>query len=335
MSDALSPPTTTTIHAPAPAPASAAVRVAVVGTGHVGATYAYALLLSGLAAEIVLINRDQEEAEGEAMDLAHAAPFGSPVRVWAGDDADCAEAAVVVLTLGAPKGDAADRLALAGKNAAIFGEVVPRLAAHARDAVLLVSSNPVDVLTWVTWKLSGLPRGRVIGSGCVLDTSRLRALLGTHVGVDPRDVQADVVGEHGDSQVAVWSRATVGGVPLRDFAAAAGHPIDRATLDGLAERTRTAGAAVAERKGFTAYGVAAGLLRITEAVLGDQRAVLSVSTSLDPRVGLGDVALSLPSVVGRAGVELVLPPVLAAGEWAALERSAALLRETSARLGIA
>lgn len=315
-------------------PAAVPVRVVVVGTGHVGSTYAYALLLSGLAAEIVLVNRNREVAEGEAMDLAHAAPFGSPVRVWAGDEADCAGAAVVVLTLGAAKGDSPDRLALVEENGAIFGEVVPRLAEHLRRAVVLVSSNPVDPLTWATWKLSGLPRGRVIGSGCVLDTSRLRALLGAHLGVDPRDVQADVVGEHGDSQVAVWSRATVGGVPLPDFAAATDHPVDGGTLDGIAERTRTAGAVVADRKGFTAYGVAAGLLRITEAVLGDQKAILSVSTALGPEAGLGDIALSLPSVVGRQGVERVLPLALAADERAALERSAEVLGAASVKLGL-
>lgn len=311
------------------------VRVAVVGTGNVGATYAYALLLSGLAAEIVLVNRSAEDAEGEAMDLAHAAPFAAPVRVWAGDEADCAGAALVVLTLGAAKGDAADRLALVERNGAIFMETVPRLVERAPEAVYLVSSNPVDVLTWATWKLSGLPRGRAIGSGCVLDTSRLRALLGAHLGVDPRDVQAEVVGEHGDSQVPFWSRATVGGLPLADFAAAVGRPADDATLAGIAERTRTAGAAVAERKGFTAYGVAAGLLRISEAVLRDERSILSVSTALDAAHGLGDVALSLPSIVGREGVAAVLSPALDDGERRALEKSASVLRETAGRLGLA
>ena len=308
------------------------VRVAVVGTGHVGSTYAYALLLSGLAAEIVLINRSREDAEGEAMDLSHAAPYAAPVRVWAGDDEDVAGAAIVVLTLGAPQADAPDRLALVEKNGAIFRETVPGIVSRTPDAVLLVASNPVDVLTWATWKLSGLPRGRVIGSGCVLDTSRFRALLGQHVGVDPRDVQANIVGEHGDSQVPVWSRATIGGLPLADFAAASGRPADAPTLDGIAERTRTAGAAVAKRKGFTAYGVAAGLLRITEAVLRDEKSVLSVSTALEPALGLGDVALSLPSVVGRGGVERVLPLAMSADERGALERSAGVLRETSAKL---
>lgn len=310
------------------------VRVAVVGTGNVGSTYAYALLLSGLAAEIVLINRSRDDAEGEAMDLSHAAPYATPVRVWAGDDEDYAGAAIVVLTLGAPQGDAPDRLALVEKNGDIFRQTVPEIVERAPNAVILVASNPVDVLTWATWKLSGLPRGRVIGSGCVLDTSRFRALLGRHVGVDPRDVRADIVGEHGDSQVAVWSRATIGGLPFAEVAAASGHPIDAAALDEIAERTRTAGAAVAERKGFTAYGVAAGLLRITEAILRDEKSVLTVSTSLEPVVGLGDVALSLPSIVGRGGVERVLPLALSAAEREALERSAGVLRETTAKLGM-
>jgi L-lactate dehydrogenase len=310
------------------------VRVAIVGAGNVGAAYAYALLLSGLAAEIVLINRNREDAEGEAMDLAHAAPHVGPVRVWAGDYADCAGAEIVVLTLGAPQGDRPDRLALVRENGEIFKEIVPEIVRHNPEAVLLVASNPVDVLTWATWKLSGLPRGRVIGSGCVLDTARLRAQLGEHLGVDPRDVQADVVGEHGDSQVPVWSRAAVAGLPLPEFAAALGRPDDGRTRADIAERTRTAGAAVAERKGHTAYGVAVGLLRITEAVLRDERSLLMVSTALDSEHGLGDVALSLPSIVGRDGVQAVPPPVLDEAERTALERSAATLREAAAALDL-
>ena len=309
----------------------APVRVAVVGTGHVGATYAYALLLSGLAAEIVLINRSREDAEGEAMDLAHAAPFATPIRVWAGEAADCAAASIVVFTLG---GGGRDRLVLVEENGAIFRETVPAIAEHAADAVFLVASNPVDVLTWATWKLSGLPRAKVIGSGCVLDTARLRSLVGEHLGIDPRDVRADVIGEHGDSQVAVWSRATAGGLPLPEFAPTK-RPVGRETLHRFAEQTRTAGQAVAERKGFTAFGVAAGLLRITEAILRDEKSVLSVSTALDPAMGLGEVALSLPAVVGRGGIERVLPLALDDGERAALERSARVLAETTAKLGLA
>ena len=310
------------------------VRVAIVGTGNVGATYAYALLFSGLAAEIVLINRTREEAEGEAMDLTHAVPFAQPARVRAGDYADCAGAAITVLTAGAPQGGEPDRLALVGKNGAIFREIVPEVVRHNPDGVLLIASNPVDVLTYATWKLSGLPRGRVIGSGCILDTARLRALLGQHLGIDPHSVQADVIGEHGNSQVPVWSLASVAGMRLPDYAAAQGRPHDRAALDVIARQTRDAGPAVAERKGATYYGVAAGLLRITEAVLRDERSVLTVSTVIDGYQGIEDVALSLPSIVGRNGVEQVVALALDEAEKEALGRSATVLKETAAALDL-
>ena len=314
--------------------ATVPVRVAIVGTGNVGATYAYALLFSGLASEIVLINRSRADAEGEAMDLSHAVPFARPTRIWAGDYADSAGAAITVLTAGAPQGDEDSRLALVEKNGAIFQQIVPEVVRHNPNGILLVASNPVDVLTYAAWKLSGLPRGRVIGSGCVLDTARFRALLGQHFGIDPRDVQVYIIGEHGDSQVPVWSLANVGALPLPDFAANHDLPHDQATLDDIARRTREAGPAVAERKGATYYGVAAGLLQITEAVLRDQKTVLSVSTAVDGYDGIEDVALSLPSIVGRNGVERVLRLELSPDERTALERSAGILRETAARLDL-
>lgn len=309
------------------------VRVAVVGTGNVGATYAYALLFSGLAAEIVLINRSREDAEGEAMDLTHAVPFAQPARVWAGDYPDCTGAAVVVLTVGAPQGDAPDRLALVEKNGAVFAEIVPEVVRHNPGAILLVASNPVDVLTYASWKLSGLPRERVIGSGTILDTARLRALLGERLGVDPRDVHAEVVGEHGESQVAVWSQAHVGGAPLVAVAEGRGKPLDGGARDDLARETRSAGPAVADRKGATYYGVAGGLLRITAAILRDERSVLTVSTVVDGYgAEIDGVALSLPSVVGRDGARPMLPLGLSPEETTALRASAAVLRETQGKL---
>lgn len=310
------------------------VRVAILGTGNVGATFAYALLWSGLAAEIVLINRSRGAAEGEAMDLTHAVPFAHPTRVWAGDYPDCAGAAITVLTAGAPQGDEDSRLDLVEKNGAIFREIVPEVVRHNRDGVLLVSTNPVDVLTYATWKLSGLPPGRVIGSGCILDTARFRALLGQHLGVDPNDVQAFIVGEHGDSQVPVWSSANVAGMPLAAVAAAHGLPADQAAFNVIADQTRDAGPAVAERKGATYYGVAAGLLRLTEAILRDERAVLSVSTVIKDDDDVNGVALSLPSVVGRNGVERVLRLPLSDEERGGLRRSAEVLKETAAKLGL-
>ncbi len=314
-------------------PASApAAKIAIVGTGHVGSTFAYALLLSGLASEIVLINRSQEDAEGEAMDLTHAVPFGAPTQVRAGDYADCAGAAIVVLTAGAPQGGADSRLDLVEQNGKIFAEIVPEVIRHNPDPILLVASNPVDVLTYAAWTHSNLPRGRVIGSGTILDTARLRALLGHHLALDPRNVNAFVIGEHGDSQVPVWSLANIAGIPLAAFADRHGVPADQSTLDEIARQTREAGPAVADRKGATYYAVATGLLRIAEAILRDERSVLAVSTVIDVYEGIDDVALSLPSIVGRSGVHQVLELPLSDPERDALGRSANILRESTARL---
>jgi L-lactate dehydrogenase len=307
------------------------VKVAVVGTGNVGATYAYALLWSGLAAEIVLINRDREEAEGEAMDLTHAAPFAQPTRIWAGEWADCAGAAIVVLTAGA-SGGGGSRLDAAEKNGEIYRQLVPEIVRHTREAILLVAANPVDVLTYAAWKLSGLPSRQVIGSGTILDTARFRALLGEHFAVEPESVDAYIIGEHGDSQVPVWSLAAIAGMRLPDYCAAHGIPHDEAALQALFERARDAGPAVAERKGATYYGVAAGLLRITEAILRDQHTVLTVSSPIEEYNGIGDVALSLPMVVDRGGIERVLRPTLSAAEREGLRRSADTLREAAGKL---
>jgi len=310
------------------------VRVAVIGTGNVGATYAYALLASGLVAEIVLINRNQEDAEGEAMDLSHAGAFTQPVRIWAGDYADCAGAAIVALTLGGAQGEAPDRLALAEQNGKIFAEVVPEVARHAPDTMLLISSNPVDVLTYAAWRASGLPQGRVIGSGTVLDTARLRALLGARLGIDPRDVHVDVLGEHGNSQVVAWSAAGVGGASLDQFATAVGVPLGDRERGELAAATREAGPLIAELKGATYYGVAAGMLRITRAILRDERSLLTVSTVIDgDDPALRGVALSLPTIVGSGGAEQVIQPSLNEEELLALRRSAAVLREAQEKLG--
>jgi len=317
-----------------PAGGAAPIRVAVVGAGKVGATYAYALLLSGLAAEIVLINRDREHAEGEAMDLTHAVPFAYPTRVWAGEYADCAPAAITVLTAGAPQGEADSRLDLVEQNGALFRKIVPEVIRHNPNGLLLVASNPVDVLTYAAWKLSSLPRSRVIGSGTILDTARLRALLGEHFGVDPHAVDATVIGEHGESQVPVWSLAGIAGMRLPAFGTANDRPHDQATLDEIGRQTRDAGPVVAERKGATFYAVAAGLLRITEAILRDEHAVLSVSSVVSGYLGVDDVALSVPSVIGRSGIERTLSVDLDDDEAARFRRSAALLRDAVNQLSL-
>jgi L-lactate dehydrogenase len=318
-------------------PARQTVRVAVVGAGNVGATFAYALLLGGLAAEIVLVDANHARAEGEAMDLNHAVPFAHPARVWAGGYADCAGSVVTVLAAGAAQKPGETRLALVQRNAAIFREVVPQVARHNPAGILLVATNPVDALTYAAGKLSGLPARRVIGSGTILDTARFRFLLSRHFGVDPRSVHAYVVGEHGDSEVPVWSLANIAGMRLPDFCAAQGLAYDRAAMDAIFRQTRDAAYAIIERKGATYYAVAAGLLRIVEAIVRDQRTVLSVSSLIGPAddyYGIGDVCLSLPAVVDRRGVERVLRLALSPEEVEGLRRSAAILRATIDQLGL-
>ena len=302
-------------------------RVVIVGAGHVGATLAYSLVLDGLAPEIVLIDQDHRRAEGEAMDLNHAVPFSTQCRVWAGGFEDCAGAAVVVLTAGAGQKPGETRLDLAARNGAIFADVVPRITAVTREAILLVATNPVDVLTYAAWKLSRLPPHRVIGSGTILDTARFRHLLSRHFGVDARSVHAYIIGEHGDSEVPVWSLANIAGMRLPDFRAAHDLGPDQAAMDGIVDDTRRAAYHIIERKGATYFGVAAGLLRILEAIVRDQATVLSVSSLVPAHYRMDDVCLSLPTVVTRNGIERVLHLPLSEGEAEAFRHSGDVVRE--------
>jgi L-lactate dehydrogenase len=303
-------------------------RVAVVGVGNVGASFAFALLLSGLAAEIVLIDGNRAKAEGEAMDLNHAVPFSHPTQLWAGDFADCAGAVVTVLAAGAGQRPGETRLDLVKKNAAIWRQIVPEIARHNPDGILLVATNPVDVLTYAAWRLSGLPATRVIGSGTILDTARFRYLLSQHFGVDARSVHAFIIGEHGDSEVPVWSSANIAGMRLPEFCRAQGLPYERAAMEQIFQQTRDAAYRIIERKGATYYAVAAGLMRITQAILRNQNTVLSVSSLIRDFHGLDDVCFSLPTVIDRGGVENVLRLELDEPEIGQLRHSAALLQKT-------
>ena len=309
------------------------VRVVVVGAGSVGSTFAYALVLSGLASEIVLVDANLRKAEGEALDLQDTIPFARASRVEAGPLSACAGAAIVVVTAGTSHKPGETRLDLLKRNAAIFRGLLPEIVRYAPDAILVIAANPVDVLTHLAVKLSGLPSARIIGSGTILDTARFRVLLGRHLDIDPQSVHAWVVGEHGDSEVPIWSGANVAGMSLAAYAAANGIPFDDTVRVRIAAETRDAAARIIVRKGSTYYAIGAGLLRIVEAILRDERAVLSVSTPVKGILGLPDVCLSLPAVVGRGGVETVLPLELAEAESAALGRSAEVLRAAIERLG--
>ncbi len=307
-------------------------RVAIVGVGNVGATFAYALLLSGLASEIVLIDANRERAEGEATDLSHAVPFGKPTRVWAGSYADCAGAAATVIAAGAAQRPDEDRLALVRRNDAIFAQIVPQVARANPDGIMVVATNPVDVLAYRTFQRSGLPAERVIGSGTILDTARFRSLLAAYFGVDARSVHAYIVGEHGDSEVPVWSSAAIGGMRLRDYCAGNDIPYDAAALEHIFTDTRDAAYTIIRQKGATSYAVAAGLMRMSEAILRDQNTVLPVSTLVRDYYGIDDVYLSLPAIVGRGGITRTLRLALTPEEAQGLRRSADVLRHTLASL---
>ncbi len=308
------------------------LRVAVVGAGNVGATFAYALLLSGLAAEIVLIDKNHRKAEGEAMDLNHAIPFAHATRVWAGDYPDCNGATVTVLAAGASQSPGETRLDLLQRNAAIFAQIVPEVVRHNPEGILLIATNPVDVLTYATWKVSGVPIARVMGSGTILDTARFRYLLSQHFGVDARSVHAFIIGEHGDSEVPVWSLANIAGMRLPEFCRAHGVALDRTAMEEIFRQTRDAAYEIIKRKGATYYAVAAGLMRIVEAILRDQASVLSVSSLVADYYGIGDVCLSLPTVIDRAGIHRQLRLSLNAEEQEGLRKSAAVLKKTIATL---
>ena len=302
-------------------------RIAIIGAGNVGATFAYSLLLSGLATEIVLIDNNRAKAEGEAMDLNHAMPLSRPVRVWAGSYEDCASAVITVITAGAAQRPGETRLDLVQRNTAIFREIVPNIIRHNPHGILLIATNPVDVLTYAALKISGLPRNHVIGSGTVLDTARFRYLLSQHFDVDPRSVHAFIIGEHGDSEVPVWSLANIAGMRLPQFCAVNGLGCDQPILDVIFEQTRDAAYAIIERKGSTYYAIASGLTRICEAILRDQATVLSVSSYIEDYCGISGVCLSMPSVVDLGGVERIIHLDLSPDEIEGLQKSAGLLKQ--------
>jgi len=262
------------------------------------------------------------------MDLNHAVPFSHPTKIWAGEYSDCEGAPITVLTAGAPQLPGETRLDLVKKNAAIWRSIVPEVSRHNPAGILLIATNPVDVLTYAAWKLSGLPFERVIGSGTILDTARFRYLLSQHFGVDARSVHAYIVGEHGDSEVPVWSLANIAGVRLPDFCKAQGIPFDPGVMESIFAQTRDAAYRIIERKGATYYAVAAGLMRITQAILRNQKTVLSVSSLIRNYYGLDNLCFSLPTVIDRGGIEQVLRLTLDDSEVEKLHHSAGILKKT-------
>jgi L-lactate dehydrogenase len=297
-------------------------RVSIIGCGHVGTSCAYALLQARLVREIILIGDTPNHVQGEAMDLQQAVPLGSPITVAAGTYKDAAASSIVIITVGTPGKFQGSRLDLLAGNAVIVRACITKLMAEGFDGVILIATNPVDVLTFIVQKESGLLAGQVIGSGTLLDSERLRHILGEQLNVDARSVHAAVVGEHGDSSVAVWSGAQVAGIPLALYPGADTLPSQEELLIAV----RYAGPVVATLKGNTCFAIASCVTRICEAILRDERSVLIVSTLMTGQYGLHDVSLSTPCIVGNCGVESVLELHLNAAEQKALEASVAVLK---------
>ena len=309
-------------------------KVAIVGCGFVGSSSAFALMQSGLFSEMVLIDVDKNRAEGEALDIAHGMTFAEPMKIYAGDYSDVADAAMIVVTAGAAQKPGETRLDLVNKNVNIFKSIIPEIKKSGFDGILLIVSNPVDVLTYAAIKMSGLPEGHVIGSGTVLDTGRLQQMLGAHVEVDPRDVQAYVMGEHGDSEFVAWSSAQVAGVPLNTFCELHGHLEHEAAEKRIAEDVKNSAYTIIEKKHATYYGVAMAVKRICEVIIRDEKSILPISSMMHGDFGVDNVVLSMPAVVGADGLEELVPIVLSEKESADLRKSADTLRGILDECGI-
>ena len=307
-------------------------KVSLVGTGLVGSSFAYALMIRGLASELVLIDVDADKATGEMMDFNHGLSFTRPMKITAGDYAECAGSHVVVIAAGASQKPGESRLDLLARNAAIFRQIVPEVVRHNPGGIILIATNPVDILTYVALGVSGLPPGKVIGSGTILDTSRFRFLLGQYYGVDARSVHGYIIGEHGDSEIPVWSLASIGGVRLQEFAPLKNKEYVQADMDALFAQVRDAAYEIIRRKGATYYAIGLGLVSIVAAILGDYRRVVSVSTLMTGQHGVHDMCLSLPCVVGDQGVEEILTLNLDPAEETGFRRSAAKLKDTLGHL---
>lgn len=302
-------------------------KCAIIGCGFVGATTAFALTQSGLFSELILIDQNRKKALGEAMDLSHSVPFGKPVEVVAGDYPDLADCALVIITAGAGQAPGETRLDLVHKNVTIFQSIIPQITRYNQECILLVVSNPVDILTYVTLKLSGFPAKRVIGSGTVLDTARLKFLLGAHFEVDPRNVHAFMIGEHGDTELPVYSSANVSGIDFDHFCESCQRRCDQEVLRTIYEEVKNSAYEVIENKGATYYAIALAVLRIVEALMRDEHSVLTVSVLPEGHYELNDLCIGLPAIVGQGGIEKVLDVPLDADERDRLQKSAAQMKK--------
>lgn len=302
-------------------------KVAVIGCGFVGSSTAFALMQSGLFSEMILIDADTDRAEGEALDISHGTPFARPMKIYAGTYQDITDAAVIIITAGANQKPDETRLDLVNKNTKIMRSIIHEIMKYGCEGILLIVSNPVDILTYEALKISGLPKNRVIGSGTVLDTGRLKSELAEHLGVDSRSIHAFIIGEHGDSEIAAFSSANVSGVPLNDVCEMRGYFHHEDAMLEIAQTVKNSAYEIIEKKKATYYGISMAVRRICEAIVRDEKSILPVSVMLDNLYGLQDIVLSMPAIIGAKGAEGQMPITLNETEQAQLKQSARVLKE--------
>ena len=302
-------------------------KVAVIGCGFVGAACAFAIMQSGLFSEMVLIDSDYAKAEGEALDINHGVPFAKPIKIYAGDYDDIKNSSLIIITAGLSQKPGKTRLDLIEENLSIFKSIISQIKKRKFNGILLIVANPVDILTTISVKLSGLKENQVIGSGTVLDTARLKYELGNYLNVDSRSVHAFIIGEHGDSEIAAWSSANVSGIPLNKFCEMRGHHNHNEATKRIAESVKNSAYKIIEKKKATYFGVAMAVKRIVEAIIRDEKSILPVSHMMKGNFGIEGISLSMPAIVGKDGVECSVPIQLNEEEISKLQKSAKILQE--------
>lgn len=301
-------------------------KAAIIGCGFVGSATAFCLMQSGLFSELVLLDANKEKAEGEAKDIVHGIPFVGQMKIYAGEYDDIMDAAVIIITAGANQKPDETRLDLVHKNVGIYKSIMPEIAKRNYQGILLIVSNPVDILTYTAHKLSGIPENRIIGSGTVLDTARLKYQLSEHLNVDSRSVHTFIIGEHGDSEIAAWSSANVSGIPLNDFCEMRGHYKHQESMERIAETVKNSAYEIISKKGATYYGIAMSVKRICEAIVRDEKSILPISRMMHNEYGVDEVVLSMPAIVGADGIETEVPISLSEEEEKLLQKSADTLK---------
>ncbi|WP_297434940.1 L-lactate dehydrogenase [uncultured Clostridium sp.] len=300
-------------------------KISIIGAGFVGSASAYALMIQSLASEIVIVDINKEKAEGEAMDLAHGASFVKSVNVTSGDYADTANSDIVVITAGVGQKPGETRLDLINKNVGVFNQIIPQIVKYSPNSILLVVSNPVDILTHIAYKISGFPKERVIGSGTVLDTARLKYMLGEHLEIAPQDVNTYIVGEHGDSEIVAWSLTDIAGMPVDKYCESH-EKCDTTMRIEIPEKVKHAAYEIINRKGYTNYAIGLSVARIVEAILRDENSILPLSSLFEGQYGISDVHLAIPTIVNRGGGRRIIEMPLSVSEQAKLKESGELLK---------